>query len=310
MVTGTLYEPQQFEPLIDEPWAPKRMEDAIAAIVADADAAFDQGGALARDASGTRTARSRCRYHGAVRPVRRASSGVSTCFAEAGPCRVVARPGGRPRCARSSSSGRTPGRRREDEHYRTGRTRSSTARLGPLLVAFRLSSDAARADERARRSCAGNADNPDRRRQRPGRARDAAGGAGDGRAGRARRGGWQAARESATSRSGAAVARTELWRQDDDYRGLGTLHGVGGQHARAAPCRAGRSPLATRERVRSLATCVPRGRPSELARLAAAARSRGHETAGSVCSGAPARRASSAAPGSISTRTSCSPAPS
>jgi len=41
MVTVVLYEPAQFEPLIDEPWVPTRVEDAIAAIVSDADAAFD-----------------------------------------------------------------------------------------------------------------------------------------------------------------------------------------------------------------------------------------------------------------------------
>ena len=36
-----LYDPTRFEPLIDEPWVPSRVEDAISAIVADADAAFD-----------------------------------------------------------------------------------------------------------------------------------------------------------------------------------------------------------------------------------------------------------------------------
>src|SRR5919204_744635 len=36
-----LYEPTRFDALIDEPWVPARVEDAIAAIVADADAAFD-----------------------------------------------------------------------------------------------------------------------------------------------------------------------------------------------------------------------------------------------------------------------------
>ena len=42
MNTGTtLYELEQFEPLTDEPWVPARVEDAIAAIVADAEAAFD-----------------------------------------------------------------------------------------------------------------------------------------------------------------------------------------------------------------------------------------------------------------------------
>jgi len=36
-----LYDPARFEPPIDEPWRPARVEDAIAAIVADADATFD-----------------------------------------------------------------------------------------------------------------------------------------------------------------------------------------------------------------------------------------------------------------------------
>ena len=36
-----LYEPAEFEPLTDELWDPARIEDSIAAIVVDADAAFD-----------------------------------------------------------------------------------------------------------------------------------------------------------------------------------------------------------------------------------------------------------------------------
>ena len=36
-----LYDPAQFEPLTDEPWDEGRVRDAIAAIVADVDAAFD-----------------------------------------------------------------------------------------------------------------------------------------------------------------------------------------------------------------------------------------------------------------------------
>jgi hypothetical protein len=36
-----LFEPGQFEPVTDEPWDSARVEDAIAAIVTDADAAFD-----------------------------------------------------------------------------------------------------------------------------------------------------------------------------------------------------------------------------------------------------------------------------
>jgi hypothetical protein len=39
-----LYEPAQFEPLTEEAWDAARVEDAIATIVADADAAFDPGG--------------------------------------------------------------------------------------------------------------------------------------------------------------------------------------------------------------------------------------------------------------------------
>src|SRR5689334_20539722 len=36
-----LYEPKRFDALIDEPWMAARVVDAIAEIVADADAAFD-----------------------------------------------------------------------------------------------------------------------------------------------------------------------------------------------------------------------------------------------------------------------------
>src|SRR5919206_3924115 len=41
MDAAMLYDPAQFERLTDEPWVPARVEDAIAAIVSDADAAFD-----------------------------------------------------------------------------------------------------------------------------------------------------------------------------------------------------------------------------------------------------------------------------
>jgi hypothetical protein len=57
-----LYEPSRFDALIDEPWAPARVDDTIAAIVADADAdaAFDPT-ACGLHTSGMR-GRSRCRY--------------------------------------------------------------------------------------------------------------------------------------------------------------------------------------------------------------------------------------------------------
>jgi hypothetical protein len=41
MATVVLYERAQFEPLIEERWVPARVEDAIAAIVSAAEAAFD-----------------------------------------------------------------------------------------------------------------------------------------------------------------------------------------------------------------------------------------------------------------------------
>ena len=52
-----LYEPGQFEPLTDEPWDPTRVEEAIAGIVGDTDAAFDPEGLwLAHEWDGWRAA--------------------------------------------------------------------------------------------------------------------------------------------------------------------------------------------------------------------------------------------------------------
>jgi hypothetical protein len=39
-----LYDPAHFEPLLDEAWDPARAKGAIAAIVGDADGAFDRAG--------------------------------------------------------------------------------------------------------------------------------------------------------------------------------------------------------------------------------------------------------------------------
>ena len=85
-----LYEPTRFDALIDEPWVPARVEDAIAAIVADADAAFDPTAlwpAHEWDAREKPLPLSGL-YVGAA--------GVIWALDElqrAGPCRVVARPG-------------------------------------------------------------------------------------------------------------------------------------------------------------------------------------------------------------------------
>ena len=56
-----LYEPTRFDALIDEPWVPARIEDAIAAIVADADAAFDPETLWPRARVGC-AGKNRCRY--------------------------------------------------------------------------------------------------------------------------------------------------------------------------------------------------------------------------------------------------------
>src|SRR5262245_31071810 len=67
MTTGELYEPSELEPLIDEPWVPARVEDGIAAIVADADAAFSTGSLWPAHPSDHEEAPLplKCLYHGA-----------------------------------------------------------------------------------------------------------------------------------------------------------------------------------------------------------------------------------------------------
>jgi hypothetical protein len=119
---------------------------------------------------------------------------------------------------------------------------------------------------------------------------------------------WEeAARESAAALR-ARRSDDGLWRQDDDYRGLGTLHGAAGNtlallrldadDALAAETAAVLTRTAFRED--GLANWPGSPRP-QLARP---------EMVGSVSSGAPALRVSSPAPGSTSMRIYCSPAPS
>src|SRR5205807_6740082 len=110
----------------------------------------------------------------------------------------------------------------EDEHYRPGSL--PFGETGPLLVAFLLSSDAQLADD-LHELVLGNVANPtdDISWGAPGTLLAAL--AMHEWTGEAR---WmEAARESAV---GLRARRGEdgLWRQDDDYRGLGTLHGAAG----------------------------------------------------------------------------------
>jgi lantibiotic modifying enzyme len=212
-----LYEPTRFDALIDEPWVPARVADAIAAIVADADTAFDptalwpahEWDALEKPlplsglyvgAAGVIWALDELRKRGyAESSLRLAAAAVQAVELE--------------RATPDFS---------EDEHYRPGALIS--AETGALLVAFRLTSDPALADD-VHALVRDNVDNPtdDISWGAPGTLlatlamREWTG---------ERR--WdEAARESATAlrerRGGDG-----LWRQDDDYRGLSTLHGVAG----------------------------------------------------------------------------------
>jgi hypothetical protein len=212
-----LYEPTRFDALIDEPWVPARVEDAIAAIVADADTAFDATAlwpAHEWDARGKPLPLSGL-YVGAAGVIwaldelrKRGHAESSRDLAAA-----VVRAVGLERATPDFS---------EDEHYRPGALISGES--GALLVAFRLTSDPALADD-VHALVRDNVDSPtdDISWGAPGTLLAALAmreWTGERR--------WdEAARESATAlrerRGGDG-----LWRQDDDYRGLSTLHGVAG----------------------------------------------------------------------------------
>jgi lantibiotic modifying enzyme len=212
-----LYEPTEFDALTAEPWVPARVEDAIAAIVADADAAFDPTAlwpahewdarekplpltGLYTGAAGVVWALDELRKRGYAEPSRDLAAAA----------------------ARAVELERATPDFAADEHYRPGALLSGET--GALLVAFRLTSDRALADD-LHALVRGNVDNPtdDISWGAPGTLLAALAmreWTGEGR--------WdEAARES-------AIALRErrgddgLWRQDDDYRGLTTLHGVAG----------------------------------------------------------------------------------
>ena len=212
-----LYEPTEFDALTPEPWVPARVEDAIAAIVADADAAFDPTAlwpahewdarekplpltGLYTGAAGVVWALDELRKRGYAEPSRDLATAA----------------------ARAVELERATPDFAADEHYRPGALLSGET--GALLVAFRLTSGRALADD-LHALVRGNVDNPtdDISWGAPGTLLAALAmreWTGEGR--------WdEAARES-------AIALRErrgddgLWRQDDDYRGLTTLHGVAG----------------------------------------------------------------------------------
>ena len=212
-----LYEPTRFDALIDEPWVPARVEDAIAAIVADADAAFDPKAlwpahewdarekplplsGLYVGAAGVIWALDELRKRGHAESSRDLAAAV----------------------VRAVELERATPDFSADEHYRPGALISGET--GALLIAFRLTSEPALADD-VHALVRGNVDNP---------TDDISWGAPGTLLAALAMGEWtgerrwdEAARESATAlrerRGGDG-----LWRQDDDYRGLSTLHGVAG----------------------------------------------------------------------------------
>jgi hypothetical protein len=212
-----LYEPTRFDALIDEPWVPARVEDAIAAIVADADVAFDPKAlwpahewdarekplplsGLYVGAAGVIWALDELQERGRAESSRDLAAAV---------VRAVEFERAKPDFA-------------ADEHYRPGALISGET--GALLVAFRLTCDPALADD-VYALVRGNVDNP---------TDDISWGAPGTLLAAWAMGEWTGERrwDRAASESASALRERRggdgLWRQDDDYRGLSTLHGVAG----------------------------------------------------------------------------------
>jgi lantibiotic modifying enzyme len=212
-----LYEPAQFEPLTDERWDRARIVDAIAAIVADVDATFDPAGLWpAHDWEGWEEPLPlKTLYVGAAGVIwaldalrRRGHAETSLDLADA--------------ALRTLELKRAEPDFTADEHYHPAAL--LVGETGPLLVAFRLASDPALADD-LHALVRANVANPtdDVMWGAPGTLLAALAlgeWTGDPR--------WEeAARETATALR-ARRGDDGLWRQDDDYRGLGTLHGAAG----------------------------------------------------------------------------------
>src|SRR5712691_2241543 len=213
-----LYEPDRFDRLIDEPWVRAHVEGAIATIVADVDAAFglDRLWPVVNEWDEYRDGQpAKVLYTGAagvswaLETLRRGGHAETSLDLAAAALRALELERAEPDAA-------------EDEHYRPGSLLHGET--GPLLVAFLLSSDAQLADD-LHELVHGNVANPtdDIGWGAPGTLLAAL--AMHEWTGEAR---WmEAARESAV---GLRARRGDdgLWRQDDDYRGLGTLHGAAG----------------------------------------------------------------------------------
>jgi lantibiotic modifying enzyme len=217
MATVVLYDPAQFEPLIDAPWVPARVEDAIAAIVSDADAAFDLHELWpAHEWDGWEEPLPlKNLYVGgagviwALDALRRRGHAETSLDLAAAALRTLE--------LERAEPGYTA-----DEHYHPAALLNGET--GPLLVAWRLASDPVLADD-LHVLVRANVANP---------TDDISWGAPGTLLAALAMGEWtgeprweESARETATALR-ARRGDDGLWRQDDDYRGLGTSSGAAG----------------------------------------------------------------------------------
>jgi len=213
-----LYDPTQFEPLTDEPWDLARVDQAIATIVADADAAFDPEALWpAHEWDGWKAALPmKTLYVGAAGVVwaldalrRRGHAETSLDLAGAA-LRALDLQRAEPDVAEGET------------HYQPGALLQGET--GPLLVAFRLAADPALADD-LHALVRANVGNP---------TDDVMWGAPGTLLAALAMSEWTGQpRWEETARETAAALRERrgddaLWRQDDDYRGLGMVHGAAG----------------------------------------------------------------------------------
>jgi lantibiotic modifying enzyme len=217
MATVVLYDRAQFEPLIDEPWVPARVEDAIAAIVSDAEGAFDADALWpAHEWDGWEESLPlKSLYVGAAGVIWALDALRRTGHAESSLDLAAA-------ATHTLELKRIAPDFTADEHYHPASL--LCGENGPLLVAFRLASDPELADD-LHALVRANVANP---------TDDLSWGAPGTLLAALAMGEWtreprweEAARETAAALR-ARRGDDGLWRQDDDYRGLGTLHGAAG----------------------------------------------------------------------------------
>jgi Lanthionine synthetase C-like protein len=204
-----LYDPVQFEPLTDEPWDPARARDAIGAIVADADAAFDPETlwpAHEWDAGDTPLPLASlyvgaCGVIWALDALRRGGHAETSLDLAAAALRTL-----------EVEPDIEPG----EEHYHPASL--FFGETGPLLVAFRITGDASLADDlRALLPTSAETPTDDVCWGIPGALLVLAG-----------EPDWADVAQELASELRGRRGEDGLWRQDDDYRGLGTLHGAAG----------------------------------------------------------------------------------